>query len=386
MFACALALLASAYRGPDRGTAFGIWGATTGAAVAVGPLAGGALTQGIGWEAIFFVNIPFGIAVIALSLRYVEESRNEAAGRVDLVGLTLFSAALAALVFGLIRGNDEGFGSPLILTLLIGAAVLLALFVLVQRRSADPMLDLRLFRVPTFVGASLAAFALSATIFALFLYITLYIQNQLDYSALESGLRFLPTSLISFVVAPISGKFAEKLGIRWFVGVGLGLVGIGLILMSGIDPKQDWTALLPGLIVSAFGIGMVNPALATTAVGVVEPQRSGMASGINSTFRQVGIATGVALWGAVFASAVDDRVRAFASAVGGKAPSGGSGSFSDFISFGAYRQIGEQAVLPGRDAFLQGFDTIVLIAGIFAIVSGVLCAWLIRPRDFVAHG
>ncbi len=386
MFACALALLASGYQGKDRGTAFGIWGATTGAAVAVGPLAGGALTQAIGWEAIFFVNIPFGLAVIWLSLRSVAESRNEAAGRTDVLGLLLFSAALAALVFGLIRGNDEGFGSPLILTLLIGAAVLLVVFVLVERRVASPMLELALFRNPTFVGASIAAFTLSATIFALFLYITLYIQNQLDYSALEAGLRFLPTSLISFFVAPVSGKYGERIGIRWVIGIGLGLVGIGLLLMSGIDASDDWTVLLPGLIVAAFGIGMVNPALATTAVGVVTPQRSGMASGINSTFRQVGIATGVALWGAVFAGVVNDKAGTFAAALGGGKAPRGSGSFSDFVSFGAYREIGARAITPGRTAFLDGFDVIVLLAGILAIVGGILCVILIRPRDFVAHG
>ncbi len=388
MFACALSLLASGYQGADRGTAFGVWGATTGAAVAVGPLAGGVLTEAIGWEAIFFVNVPIGLGVIALTLRTVQESRNPALARIDWAGLVLFSGALAALVFGLIRGNDRGFGSPLILTLLIGSAVLLSAFVLVERRSASPMLELALFRKPTFVGASIAAFVLSATIFALFLYITLYFQNQLGYSALQAGLRFLPTSLISFVVAPVSGKLAERLGVRWFVGGGLALIGLGLVLMHGLTVADDWTALLPGLCVAAVGIGMVNPALATTAVGVVEPQRSGMASGINSTFRQVGISTGVAAWGAVFATLVNDQARTFAQAVGGRAPAGGAGggSFSDFISFGAYQKLGPRAIEPGKAAFLDGFNEILLIAGIGALVGAALCAWLIRPSDFVAHG
>ena len=162
------------------------------------------------------------------------------------------------------------------------------------------MLELALFRKPSFVGASAAAFVLSASMFAMFLYLTLYIQNILGYSALESGIRFMPVSLLSFVVAPVSGKLAERYGVRWFMVGGLALVGLGLFLMSGLEAGDDWTALLAGFLFAGGGIGMVNPALATAAVGVVPPRQSGMASGINSTFRQVGIATGIAAWGAIF--------------------------------------------------------------------------------------
>src|SRR4051794_20976933 len=385
MFACALALLATAYQGRDRGTAFGIWGATTGAAVAVGPLVGGVLTQAIGWGAIFFVNVPLGLAVIALTLRTVAESRNPRLGRIDVPGLVTFSSALFLLVFSLIRGNDLGWGSTTVVGMLVGAGVLLAAFLLIERRSAHPMLELALFRKPAFVGASLAAFVLSASMFAMFLYLTLYVQNQLSYSALGSGLRFLPTTLLSFLVAPLAGKFAERLGIRWFIGVGLTLVSAGLLLMSGLSASDDWTALLPGLILTGVGIGLINPPLATAAVGVVEPLRAGMASGINSTFRQVGIATGVAAWGAVFQSAVNDRAATFAKAVGGRIPPGRSGDFSDFISFGIYHRLGPRATAPGRDAFIHGLDRILVLAGILAIVGAVVCFVLIRPEDFVQH-
>ena len=386
MFACALALLASAYQGRDRGTAFGIWGATTGAAVAVGPLAGGLLTEGIGWEAIFFVNIPLGVGLIALTERTVRESRAPAGGRVDVPGVVTFSLALFLLVFALIRSNEEGWGSTPIVSMLGGAALLLVAFIAVERRSAHPMFDLSLFRKPAFVGASIAAFVLSASMFAMFLYLTLHIQNQLGHSALETGLRFLPTTLLSFLVAPIAGKLAERLGIRWFVGVGLVLVAAGLLMMTGLSAGDDWTALLAGLALTGVGIGMVNPPLATAAVGVVEPARAGMASGINSTFRQVGIATGIAAWGAVFQSAVDSRAEAFGRAVGGRAPAGAEGSFADFISFGLYRQLGERAVAPGREAFIEGLDRILVAAGALAVAGAILCVVLIRPKDFVAHG
>ncbi len=289
-------------------------------------------------------------------------------------------------VFCLIRGNDEGWGSAPIVTMLVLATVLLIAFVLIERRSEHPMLELTLFRNQSFVGASVCAFALSASQFAMFLYLTLYIQNQLDYSPLEAGLRFLPVTLLSFVVAPFAGKLAERVGIRWFMGVGLALVGAGLFAQSGLSADDEWTALLPGFVLGGIGVGMVNPALATAAVGVVEPRKAGMASGINSTFRQVGIATGVAAWGAIFQSAVNSRAGQFADAVGGKLPKGQSGDFSDFVSFGVYRKLGEKAIDPGREAFLHGFDRILICSGVVAVVGAILCVVLVRPKDFVAHG
>jgi EmrB/QacA subfamily drug resistance transporter len=390
MFATALALLADAFRGADRGTAFGLWGATTGAAVAVGPLIGGALTEGLGWEYIFFVNIPIGIGAVALTLLRVDESRNPAGGRVDWGGLVTFSAGLFCLVFALIRGNAEGWSSGLIVGLLVAAVALLVAFALVELRSPHPMLDLALFRKPAFDGASIAAFSLSAAMFAMFLYLTLYVQNALGYSALEAGLRFLPVTLLSFLVAPVSGKLAERFGVRWFISGGLALVGLGLLLMRQIEPGDDWTAMLAGFMVAGGGIGAVNPALATAAIGVVEPQRSGMASGINSTFRQVGIATGTAALGAIFTHVVNGQAAAFgAAAERAGVPVGGAreGQFADFISFGGFRRIGggEQVVLAGREAFLDGLHLILLYGAITALVSAVLCAVLIRPSGFVAR-
>ena len=321
MFATALALLADAFPGRERGTAFGLWGATTGAAVAVGPLVGGVLTEWLGWEAIFFVNLPIGIGAIFMTLAKVEESRSPAEGRVDWAGLVTFSAGLVCLVFALIRGNAEGWESTLILGLLGAAAALLVAFAVVEHRQRLPMLDLALFRKPAFDGASIAAFVLSASMFSMFLYLTLYIQNALGYSALEAGLRFLPVTLLSFLVAPLSGKLAERFGVRWFVAGGLTLVGIGLLLMRGAEAGDEWTALLAGFMVAGGGIGLVNPALATAAVGVVEPERSGMASGISSTFRQVGVATGTAALGAIFTHVVI-RPRGRVRRAGGRASCG----------------------------------------------------------------
>jgi EmrB/QacA subfamily drug resistance transporter len=383
MFATALALIASAYQARDRGTALGLWGATTGAAVAVGPLVGGVLVQYIGWQAIFFVNVPIGLAAIALTLAKVEESKDPSGGRIDWAGTVTFSGSLFLLIFGLIRGNAESW-STAIIACLAGAAVLMAAFLVIERRATHPMLDLTLFRKPAFVGASIAAFVLSAAMFAMFLYLTLYIQNILGYSALQSGWRFMPVTLLSFLVAPISGKFAEQLGVRWFLGGGLLLVGIGLLLMHGIQPGDGWTTLLGGFLVSGIGIGLINPALATAAIGVVEPRRSGMASGINSTFRQVGIATGIAAWGALFTHEVASSFVSEAHAAGLKQYGPRAGSVSDFIAFGGASKVHNPTLTRVADAaFDAGLNHILLIAAIVALVGAVLATLLVRPADFV---
>ena len=182
----------------------------------------------------------------------------------------------------------------------MGAAVLLVVFVTAEHRQARPMLDLTLFRRPAFAGASIVAFSLSASIFAMFLYLTLYIQDVLGYDALQAGLRFLPITLLSFIVAPIAGRLSVKVPVRLLLGGGLLLVSGSLLAMTAVSATSAWTALIPGFIIGGAGIGMINPPLASTAIGVVHYSRSGMASGINSTFRQVGIATGIAGLGAIF--------------------------------------------------------------------------------------
>ncbi|HTC71271.1 MAG TPA: MFS transporter [Solirubrobacteraceae bacterium] len=351
MFATSLALLAQAFHGRERGTAFGVFGAVTGAAVAVGPVVGGIITSGIGWEWIFFVNVPIGIAAVAITLMRVVESRDPDARRVDWIGLVTFSGALFMLVFALIEGNEDGWGSTRIVSLLLGSLVLFVAFVVAELKQERPMLDLSLFRLPAFTGASIVAFAISSSIFAMFLYLTLYIQDVLGYSALQAGLRFLPITLLSFVVAPIAGRLSVRMPVRYLLGGGLLLVSAGLLAMTAIDSTSDWTTLIPGFALAGAGVGMVNPPLASTAIGVVHYSRSGMASGINSTFRQVGIATGIAGLGAVFQHDVTRAMLRHES---------------------------------HRAAFVGAFDDILKIAAAIAFVGAVLALALVRQRDFVA--
>jgi EmrB/QacA subfamily drug resistance transporter len=308
MFATSLALIGQEFHGKDRATAFGVWGATIGGAVAVGPLVGGVLTQSFGWEWIFFVNVPIGIAAMVLTERKIVNVFADDPEPIDLPGLITFSAALFLLIFGLIRGNPEGWESGLIVACLAGAALLLAAFIAIERRSDHPMLDFSLFRKPAFNGVSAVAFGLSAGMFALFLYLTIYMQGVLGFSPLETGLRFLPLTILGFVVAPISGALSNRIPIRVLLGVGMVLVGVGLLLMHGVSADSEWTTLLAGFVVAGIGIGITNPGIGQAAIAVVPPQKAGMGSGINTTFRQVGIATGVAALGAVFQSRIDSKL------------------------------------------------------------------------------
>ena len=390
MFATSLALLAQEFHGKERGFAFGIWGATIGGAVAIGPLVGGALTEAFGWEWIFFVNVPIGIAAIFASMRFIHESRDPEGSRIDWIGLVTFSGSLFCLVFALIRGNDEGWSSGLIVTLLIASAVLMALFIAAEAMQEGPMLDLTLFRKPAFVGVSCAAFALSASMFAMFLYLTLYLQGVLGYSPFQAGLRFLPLSLISFFVAPISGRLSARIPFRTLLGGGMTLVGIALLLMGGLSVSSGWTHLIPGFVIAGAGVGMANPAIATTAVSVVPPARSGMASGINNTFRQVGIATGIAGLGAIFQHQAQSRVI---DALAATPAAGRSHSIAHAVSSGAASQAihsaptASQAVIEhaARSAFIGGLNDIFVVAAVTAFAGAVLATALVRQSDFVVQ-
>jgi EmrB/QacA subfamily drug resistance transporter len=352
-------------------------------------LVGGVLTEGLGWEWIFFVNIPVGIACVALTLLRVPETRDPNARGVDWLGVTTFSSALFLLVFALIRGNAEGWGSTLIVGMLAAAVVLLVLFFVVELRQERPMLDLSLFRKPTFAGASIVAFALSASMFAMFLYITLYVQNILGFSPLEAGLRFLPITLVSFFVAPVAGRLAAQWPVRAFLSTGLVLIGVGLLLMGGLSATSRWTHLLAGFVLAGVGIGLINPPLAQTAVGVVPPERSGMGSGINTTFRQVGIATGIAGLGAVFQHNVQVKAAEKLAALPGVRPA----RLAEMISSGEVPQA-IASVPPGptrgivaaaaRESFISGLNELFVIAAVIAFAGAVLAAVLVRQRDFVA--
>jgi predicted MFS family arabinose efflux permease len=300
MFAVSLALLANAY--PDvrqRAGALAVYGATIGASFAVGPLVGGALTSGLDWRWIFLVNVPIGLGCIAATRAYVAESRDPAARRIDWPGQITLTGGLFLLVLALLRGNEDGWTSTPILLEAAGAVALLGAFVAVEARVAEPMLPLRLFRIPSFTGAQIAAFAISASFFAIFLYTTLYLQQILGLSAIEAGLAYLPGTITMLFVSAATSAVGTRVSARLMVSGGLALVAVGMVLFTLAGVDSSWTIILPGAFVALIGTGLFNPALTAVALGTVPMEQSGVAAGVNDTFRQAGIAVGVAALGAL---------------------------------------------------------------------------------------
>lgn len=300
MFSSSLAVLAHEFQGRERAFALGIWGAVTGASLAVGPFIGGLVVDGLGWRWIFLVNLPIGILLIGATLAWVQESRGEARRRPDFAGIALLAVACLIGVFGLIRGNEDGWSSAPIILALVASVVLVFSFLLVEKRSPEPILPLDLFRIPAFSGTALVAFSQSIAIYPLLLFLAIYFQDALGYSATGTGLRLMPMTLAIFLVAPVSGKLTGRVPVRIPLVSGLVLLGAGLVLMHGVEGTDSWTRLLPGMLVGGVAIGMISPALAAAMVGVLPVERSGLSSGVNNTFRQLGIAFGVAGLGAVF--------------------------------------------------------------------------------------
>jgi len=383
MFATSLALIGQEFHGKDRATAFGVWGATVGGAVAIGPLVGGLITEHLGWEWIFFVNVPIGILAIALTEIRLANVAAQDPQRIDLPGLVTFSLGLFLLIFGLIRGNPDGWGSATIVASLAGAVAMLVAFIAIEARSSHPMLDLTLFRKPAFNGVSAVAFGLSAGMFAMFLYLTIYLQGVQGFSPLETGLRFLPLTFLSFVASPIAGSLSHRVPIRVLLGLGLALVGVGLLLMHGLSADSPVGDLLAGFLIAGIGIGTANPGIGQAAIAVVPVEKAGMGSGINTSFRQIGIATGIASLGAVFQAQVSTKLsEVLPNAPHGLAEivsSGGSVAAAKVVPPGQRAEVTEAA----KVAFVSGFNEILLIGAILSFAAAAAGFFLVRSRDFV---
>jgi hypothetical protein len=262
-------------------------------------------------------------------------------------------------------------------------------FVASERRAEHPLFDLSLFRIPTFSGGLAAAFAMNGSLYAMFLYLVLYLQNDLGYSALATGMRILLISGISIVSSIFAGVFSERIPVRWLIGSGLLLVGVGLLLMTGLHGSSSWTHLIPGFIVAGVGSGIVNPPLASTAVGVVAPQRSGMASGVNTTFRQIGIATGIAVYGSVFASVLRQKLgQALASNPSLErhlptvvtAIQQGNAAQAVNVEPASLRA---PLVVAIHASFAGALNVLLVVSAVLALVGAACSGALIRRRDFV---
>lgn len=308
MFACTAALLNFTYQGHDRGVAFGVWGAVNGVAAAAGPLAGGLLTEHLGWRWVFLVNLPICLVAVWFTMRGVSESRAPRGGRFDLPGTISFTGAAAALTYGLIRAGDAGWTDGVTLASFAAGLVALALFLFAEARSDHPMLDLALFRRPRFTVLIVAAFLAQAAAFGYLPFSMVWLQQVLGNGPVDAGLYgALPMAAAALVVGASAGRFLQKVAPRWTVGLGLLLIAAGNLLQARIDTDSTGATLIPGLIVAGLGVGCVLPTNASAVLAEVPRERSGMAGGALNTFRQLGLAFGVAVFGTVFTNRIADR-------------------------------------------------------------------------------
>lgn len=394
VFATSLALLGHSFRGRDRGVAFGVWGAVTGVSTALGPVLGGVITTNWSWRGIFLVNVPIGVLAVALTAWRVEESKSPHPTSPDWAGFALLTTGLVSLIYGLIRAGENTWSDTGVIVCLAIAAAALAGFIAAERRVAHPMFDLSLLRVPTFAGGSIAAFAMNGSLYAVLLWLVIYLQEVLGFSAQGAGLRLAIISGAQLLTAVVAGRVSERVPARWLIGPGLLLVGVGLIVMGGLTGDSDWTDLIPGFIVAGFGAGLVNPPLASTAIGVVPPQKAGMASGVNSTFRQIGIAAGIAALGSIFNSALQHNLSSAPAVPALKASGASAPRIASMVRQGQVGQL--LASLPAarrgvvaeaiRSGFAAGLGDLLIVTAALAFAGAVCALLLIRGRDFVRTG
>jgi EmrB/QacA subfamily drug resistance transporter len=357
MFATAMALLSATYQGRQRGVAFAVWGAVSGAAAGLGVLLGGLLTEYVSWRAIFLVNPPLAAVAIALTVVSVRESRNPHARGLDWPGLLTFTAAAGALTYGVIRAGESGWDEPVTLAWLGAGLLTLAAFVAVERRSTHPLLDLSLFRGPRFTALMVAALVLGVAAFGYLAYTSLWLQSVLGMGATGAGLALLPLSGAAFVASLVTGKRLHGVSPRVTVGGGLLLIAAGAFAQSVVDAGSSWSTILFGLVLTGAGVGLLGPALTSAAMAAVPHERAGMASGALNTFRQLGQALGIAVLGAVFHRAITSSLTGKVADVGttveavtaGHAPAG-----------------------PLAGAFTDGLSAAYLVAGATGIVAAVV--------------
>ncbi len=343
-----LSIIAATFPPRQRGTAIGIWAGVSALALAIGPLVGGLITEHIDWSWIFFVNVPVGIVAIAASFLFIDESRDETHVRLDLPGLATSAIALFSLTYGLIEANSYGWGSARILGAFVLAAVMFAAFILLERHQRNPMLPLELFRSGTYVGANLVVLLVALAMFGIFFFMSLYMQNILGYSAVQTGAAFLPMTILIILVAPIAGKTSDRIGSRGLMTAGMILIALQLLYFSQLGIDTTYWTLLPAFIVGGIGMALTMTPSAAAATRSVPVDKAGVGSAVLNASRQVGGSLGIAIMGAIVAAEVG----------GVRTP----------------------------EAFVHGFEHALLVAAAIAAAGAVVAFTLVRPHESAAAG
>lgn len=381
MFATTFALLNSNYTGRDRGTAYGLWGAVSGAAAAIGPILGGILTESISWRWIFYVNIPISIIAIVLTVRAMTDAHGTHDSKVDYWGIATFTGAAAAVTYGLIRANEKGWTNSLSWVMFVGFVLLLAAFVAIEHRTPHAMFDLGLLRNGPFVGVLVAGLLLTSSAFAIFTYTSIWLQSVQHLSPLRAGLVGLPMSVTAFFISAVIGRFLHGGGAGRIIGGGLLFIGIGdLIAAAQTHGSAGWAALIAGFAVSGIGVGLATPTLGSAAMSAVPLQRGGMAAGAVNTTRQLGFAIGIAVLGTAFTARAGGVLRdhdvpnADAAA---RAVAGGESGRLIGATPPNLRGAADQAV---HASSVAGVQTVLLVAGLIGVFGAVLTFVLVRDK------
>ncbi len=384
VFPSSLGLLAQEFEGAERSRAIGIWGAVIGLAFAAGPLVGGLLVDPFGWAAIFWMGVALGLPTIWLALHYVRESSDPNASPVDWAGVGSLSTGLFLIVFAVLRGNTLGWTSTTMLALVGLGLASLAAFVWIELHAADPMIELQLFRNRTFLGATVIVAVLAGGSFGGFVYISLFLLTVAGGSPTQVGVWLVPLALMAFLVSLLAGRLSARIPLRGALATGMALTAAGLLLMRGVTPQSSWAHLFAGLAVTGAGTGLANPLATFAHLGVLPPAQGGLASGVNNTARQLGLAVGIAVLGALLQGHIATSVSDGTGGLGGS-----RGAVADQLRAGDLQAATDLAPAPARQglvstynaAFASGLNELLLIAAALALVGLVAAVALVRTRD-----
>jgi EmrB/QacA subfamily drug resistance transporter len=378
MMPATLSIITNAFPPQERGKAIGTWAGVSAMALAIGPVVGGFLVESVSWQSIFFLNVPVAIGAVVIALFAVRESRDETVQRsVDFPGVLTLTAGLAALVLALVEGNEWGWGSPLELAMFAIAAVGLTAFAIVERTREVPMVDFSFFRSRTFLGANIVAFIVSFAMLAMFFFLALYMQNIRGYSPLQAGVRFLPSTVMIIIIAPLAGRLADRVGSRPLITFGLLCVSGALFWQSGLTVSSGYGALLPGFMLMGVGMGFVMSPMSLAAMNAVDKTKAGVASGILSMNRMVGGTFGVAILGALVAtlgrSKIDQLLPQLPDSARSQLAAGlGSG--------GVQHGIPARVVDASQQAFVYALHYGLLLGSGVALLGALAAFALIRRR------
>ena len=315
MMPATLSIISHTFHARERGMAIGIWAGVSALALAIGPLLGGIITEHISWNWIFYVNVPIGVLAVIAAIVVVPESKDTShEQRLDLPGLLTSGIGLLALVYALIEGHQYGWTSARILGLFAIAVVALGSFVLLEMHQRLPMLDLSLFRNGTFAGANIVAILVTLAMFGIFVFFPIYMQTIRGWSPIQAGAALLPWTVMIVIFAPIAGKLSDRVGSRWLMAGGMTVVAACCLLLSTVTLHSTFWHMLPAFLLGGLGMSFVMTPMSAAAMGAAPVAKAGVASGVLNTFRQVGVALGIAITGAIVAN------RAASAAAGGASP------------------------------------------------------------------